>query len=49
MELCQGKVRWGLQKGSSPEGGWTLKQAPQGNGHGPKLPEFKECLDNTET
>jgi len=25
MELCQGRIRWGLRKGSSPEGG----------GHGP--------------
>lgn len=35
MELCQGKVRMGVRKGSLPEGG----------GHGPTLPEVRESLD----
>ena len=35
-----------LGTGSTPEGGWALEQAPQGSGHGPKLLEFKESLDN---
>lgn len=35
MELCQGRGSWGLGTGA----------APQGGGHGPRLPEFKECLD----
>lgn len=43
MVSCQGKIRLDIGKGSSPEGGWALEQAPQGSGHSPKLPEFKEC------
>ena len=27
-------------------GGWALEQAPQGSGHGIKLPKFKKRLDN---
>ena len=38
---------WGLGKDSSPESGQALEQAAQGSGHGPKLMEVKECLDNT--
>ena len=37
----------GLGKGSSPDSGEALEQAPWGNGNGPRLLEFKECLDNT--
>ena len=44
MELRQGRLRWGFQKGSEPEGGWALEQAPQD--YSPELPEFKEYLDN---
>jgi len=36
----------GLRKDSSPEGSWALEQAPQGSGHSPEPPEFKEHLDN---
>ena len=46
MELHQGRVRLVLGKGSAPEGGWALEQVAQGNGNSPKLPDFKECLDN---
>lgn len=41
------ELSWILGKGSSPEGGQTLEQAPQGSGYCPKLLEFKEDLDNT--
>ncbi len=37
MDLCQGRVRWGLGKGSAPEHG----------GHVLKLLKFKEHLDST--
>ena len=37
MDLCQGRVRWGLGKGSAPEHG----------GHVLKLLKFKEHLDTT--
>lgn len=30
-----------------PEGGWVLKQAPQGASLAPTLPELKEHLDNS--
>jgi len=36
MQLCQGRARLGLGKGSSPESGV----------HSPKLLEFKDHLDN---
>lgn len=36
-----------LEKASSPENVWALEQAPQGTGHGPKLMDFNEHLDNT--
>jgi len=36
LKLHEGRVRWGLGKGSAPEGG----------GYGPELLEFKEQLDN---
>ena len=49
MELYQGRVRWVLGKGSSPEGsglGLVLgEQALQGNDHDTKLLALKECLD----
>jgi len=44
MELCQGRGSWGLGTGSAPEHGGCGTGCP---GHGPKLLEFKECLDNT--
>lgn len=34
-----------LGKGSKPEGNWALKQAAPGSDQGPKLLEFKKCLD----
>lgn len=37
---------WGLGKGSSPESGKELEQAPNSSGHCPKLTEFWEHLDN---
>jgi len=40
-----GRGRWGLGKGSSPEGGGALEQAAHGRGHGPKLLEFEEHLN----
>ena len=46
MELCQRRGRWGLGTASAPEGGWTPEQAAQGNGHSPRLLEFKEHLDS---
>ena len=39
---------WALGKGSSPESDWAPEQAPQGSGHGPKLLEFKEHLNNAQ-
>ena len=39
----QPRSEWELVKGSSPESG---ERAPQGSGHGPRLLEFKERLDN---
>ena len=42
MELCQGMVRWGLGKGSAPEGGGHGTDS----GHGLEVPEVKGCLDN---
>ena len=42
MELCQGMVRWGLGKGSAPEGGGHGTDS----GHGLEVLEFKRCLDN---
>ena len=36
MELCQGRARWGLGKGS----------APVGSGHDPKMTELREHLGN---
>jgi len=38
---------WVLGKGSSPEAGWALEQAPQCSDHGPKLLELKEHLGST--
>lgn len=35
MKLCQWKIRWGLGKGSSPEG----------SGHSPST-GVKDCLEN---
>lgn len=47
MELHQGKVRLGIRKmPSSPEDDQALEQAPRGSGHGTKLLELRECLDN---
>jgi len=46
-ELCQGKVRWGWGKGSSPEGDQALAQTPQGSSHSPRLMQFKKHLDST--
>jgi len=43
MELHQEKVR--LRKGSTPEGGQALEQAPYSSDHILKLPEFKKSLD----
>jgi len=40
MELCQGRVRWELGTGSSPEGSGALEQAAQGSGNGSELPPF---------
>ena len=37
---------WLSRKGSSPEGGQALAQAPQGSGHSLKLPQFKKHLDS---
>lgn len=37
---------WALENDSSPEGGQTLEQAPQGSGYGLKMPEFKKHLGN---
>ena len=34
VELCQGRAA-----------GVRDRSAPQGGGHGPRLPEFKKCLD----
>jgi len=36
MELCQGRFRGVLGKGSSPEGGGALEQAAQSSDHGTK-------------
>lgn len=41
--MHQGRVRLGVKKFSSPENDWALEQAPQGNCHVSKLPDFKEC------
>ena len=46
MELHQGRSRWGLEEGSSPESSGALKQAPRVLGTAPYLLEFKESLDN---
>lgn len=35
-----------LGKDSSREGGQALEQSPQGNGHGLRMLEFKNTLDN---
>jgi len=43
VELCQGRSGCALGKGSSPEGGGY---GTGSSGHGPKLLEFKEHLDN---
>lgn len=45
MELCQGRGRWGIGKGSSPEGDGALEQAAHGRRHGPKQLEFKKHLN----
>jgi len=43
VELCQGRSGCALGKGSSPEGGGY---GTGSSGHGAKLLEFKEHLDN---
>lgn len=47
MELCQGVVRLGVQKRFLARGQSGMEQAAQGTGHGPKLMEFKERLENS--
>lgn len=34
-----------LGKGSKPEGNWAPKRSAPGSGQGPRLLEFKKCLD----
>jgi len=46
MELCQGRGRWGLGKGSSAECGGHGIGCP-GLWSWPHVPEFREHLDNT--
>jgi len=46
MELCQGRVRWVLGKGSFPEGGRALEQVAHCSGHGHRLLQFKKHLNN---
>lgn len=46
MELCQEGSGWALGKGSSPNGGQTLEQAPQCNGHSTNLLEFNKSWDS---
>ena len=41
MELCQGRVRWGLGKGCAPEGSGH-GAAPQGSGQGSELREHRD-------
>lgn len=47
MELCQGVVSLGVQKRFLTRRQSGIEQAAQGLGHGPKLLEFKECLENS--
>lgn len=48
MEMCQGRVRWGLQKGSAPDGsGHGTGFSQQVNGHGTKPAEFKKHLETS--
>ena len=46
MELCQGRVRRGLGRGSSPEGGGHGTSCP-GQWAQPRVLEFREHLDST--
>ena len=45
MELA-GEGCVGVGRSSAPEGGWALEWATEDTSRGPKLTEFKECLDN---
>jgi len=47
MDLCEGRVKLHVRKSLFTRKFWALKQAPQGTGHGPKLMDFNEHLDNT--
>jgi len=46
MELCQGRVRWGLGTGSALEDSKYGTGCP-GQWAQPQVLEFRECLDNT--
>ena len=46
MELCQGRVRWGLGTGSALEDSKYGTGRP-GQWAQPQVLEFRECLDNT--
>lgn len=45
MELCQWTDRWGIGKGSAPEGGGHGTVCPWGSGHSHELPEQRKHLD----
>ena len=45
MELRQGRGRWGEGKGLHQRA-VGMEQPAHSSGHGPKLLEFKECLDS---
>jgi len=42
-----GESKWALGKGNAQQRIVGMEQAPQGSGHGLKLPEFKKHLDNS--
>ena len=45
MELCHGRA--GGKGRALHQRAVGMEQPAQGSGHGPKLPEFKKCLDST--
>lgn len=44
MELLQERIRLDVRKSPSPEGGWALKQAPQGSGTPEAWGYDKKCF-----
>jgi len=44
-ELCEGRIRLGVEIRFFSQRAMGMEQPPQGSGHGTKQPELKDSLD----